>query len=52
MISGISAIFLMVLIFIGAVYISVYEQAPLWERIQVFGVGFGIYCGLILLCIS
>ena len=41
--------FLLLLIIIGGVYITIYEKAPLWERIQVFGVGFGMYIGTILL---
>ena len=39
------------LIIVGSVYITIYEQAPLWERCQVFLVGFGMYVGLLsLLC--
>ena len=51
MISGISiiiAIFLSTLVIIGAIYVWVYEKAPIWERIQVFSVGIGIIGGIIL----
>lgn len=45
---GIVLIFLLILIVIGGLYITNYEQAPLFERIQIFGVGLGIYVGIIL----
>ena len=46
--NSVYAVFLGVLIFLGAVYISVYEKAPVWERIQVSAVAMGIFIGLIL----
>ena len=45
---NITCIFILILIIIGAVYITCYEKAPLSERIQVFSVGFGMYIGIIL----
>lgn len=41
--------FILVLIVVGGIYISVYEKAPIWERIQVFAVGFGMYTGILLI---
>ena len=40
--------FMIVLITIGGIYITVYEKAPIWERIQVFAVGLGMYIGAVL----
>ena len=45
----IALIFLITLIFLGGVYITKYEKAPLYERIQIYGVGVGIYVGLLCL---
>lgn len=42
-------LFILTLIIVGGVYIMYYEQAPMWHRLQVFGVGFGMYLGIILL---
>jgi hypothetical protein len=47
MIELISAIFLLILVIIGAVYVNCVDDVPVWERAQVLGVGFGIYFGII-----
>lgn len=47
-----AAIFNILLIFCGAAYIIYYEKAPLWERIHVFSVGFGMLVGAICLILS
>jgi hypothetical protein len=41
--------FLGALIFCGGIFTSTYEKAPIGERIQVLGVGIGIYTGILLL---
>lgn len=41
-------ILILLLIFTGGVYIIEYEDAPFWQRLQVFGVGLGMYIGIIL----
>ena len=38
------------LIFIGAMFVALVEQAPLWERVQVLGVGVGMYIGVLAKC--
>ena len=45
-------LFILALIICGGVYITYYEDAPLSHRLQVFGVGFGMYVGLILLSLG
>jgi len=52
MIDLLTGIFMIILICIGAIYTTTEACAPIWERIQVFGVGFGMYLGVILLCHS
>jgi len=47
--TGLFTLFLFILVILGAIYVNEYEEAPLNERIQIFGVGFGIYIGIILL---
>ena len=37
------------LIFVGLMYITVYEKAPISERLQVFGVVMGLNAGILLL---
>lgn len=43
---------LFILIILGALYISTYELAPFQERVRIFGVGFGMYIGILLVCIG
>jgi hypothetical protein len=40
--------FLNLLVIAGAVYSVVYEDAPIHERVQVFGVGIAILIGIFL----
>lgn len=41
--------FVLCLIIIGGVYTTIYEKAPIWERFQVFAVGFGMYVGIFMI---
>ena len=36
------------MIILGGMYVSIYERAPTWERVQVLGVGIGIAVGALL----
>ena len=47
--TNITLFFLISLIFLGGAYITIYEKAPIHERIQIFGVGVGIYVGVLCL---
>lgn len=49
LLSSALAISLILMIFCGLVYISLYERAPLGERVQVFSVGIGMIAGVALL---
>ena len=46
---ALTALFMLALIICGGVYISAYERAPLYERVQVLGVGYGMWLGIILM---
>lgn len=47
----IAAIFLLLLIIIGAIYVNCVEESPVWERAHILAIGFGIYFGIIgLMC--
>lgn len=48
----IAILFLASLIVIGGIYVAIYENAPLWERFQILGVGFGMYIGILLRIIA
>ena len=41
-------VLLMLLIIVGGMFVSIYEKAPWSERLQVLGVGIGMYVGLLL----
>lgn len=47
-----SLIFLWTLLLLGAMYVSIYEEAPLWERVNIFMVGFGMYVAIIYIASS
>ena len=45
-ITGGFLILLTLLIILGGLYVCNYERAPLWERVQVLGVGWGMFIGV------
>jgi hypothetical protein len=49
LLSSITAIFIISVIFCGLIYISEYERAPLGERVQIFSIGLGMAIGVTLL---
>lgn len=46
---GLTILFLLILITLGGVYCLNYPGATLFDKIQILGVGFGIYFGILLL---
>jgi hypothetical protein len=44
---GLTMLFMLVLICLGAVYITVYEKAPIHERLYILMVGSSMYIGVI-----
>ena len=44
---SLTALLMLVLIIFGGIYIITYDRAKIWERIHIFAVGFGMYCGII-----
>lgn len=49
LLSSAAAILLIIMIFCGVVYISLYEQALLGERMQILSIGIGMIAGVALL---
>ena len=48
----IAAVYISVLIFIGAIYVVFYDAAPIWERIHILAVGLGMWIGVSILLLS
>lgn len=45
---SILSIFLLVLVVSGGIFVTMKEDAPVWERVQVLGVGYAILIGALL----